>query len=117
MKIKLDENLSRHLKSTLIDAGHEAHTAADEGLLGKADADVAAAAKSEGMMVFTLDVAFADLRRFPPGEHPGIILFRPATRGPLAVNAFVLDFIRQQNLESLAGSITVVEHGRIRVRH
>jgi predicted nuclease of predicted toxin-antitoxin system len=102
MKIKLDENLSRHLKAALTSAGHQASTAADEDLLGKPDADVAAAAKAERMMVFTLDVGFADIRRFPPGTHSGIVLFRPVTLGPLAVNRFVLDFVRDQNLESLA---------------
>src|SRR5438128_10256039 len=116
MRIKLDENLSRHLKSALIEAGHEPSTVADENLLGKPDINIAAAAKSENMMIFTLDVAFADLRRFPPGSHPGIVLFRPGSLGPIAVNRFVLNFVRDQNLESFVGSIVVVEPNRIRVR-
>ena len=37
MKIKLDENLSRHLKALLKIEGHEVATASDEGLLGKSD--------------------------------------------------------------------------------
>ena len=116
MRIKLDENLSRHLKTELTNVGHQASTAADENLLGKNDADVAAAAKSENMMVFTLDVAFADIRRFPPGSHPGIVLFRPGTLGPISVNRFILDFVRDQNLESLAGSLVIAEPHRIRIR-
>lgn len=52
MRIKLDENLSRHLKAALAEAGHQASTAADENLLGKTDAEVAAAAKSGNMIVF-----------------------------------------------------------------
>lgn len=63
MKVKLDENLSRHLKTPLGDSGHDVTTAAEENLLGKADTDVAAAAKAEGRLIFTLDVAFADLRK------------------------------------------------------
>ena len=116
MKIKLDENLSRNLKAALTEAGQQASTAADENLLGKTDAEVAAAAKSENMVVFTLDVAFADIRRFPPGTHPGIVLFRPASLGPIAVNRFVLDFVRDQNLGSLLGSLVIAEPGRIRIR-
>ena len=68
------------------------------------------------MVVFTLDVAFADIRRFPPGTHPGIVLFRPASLGPIAVNRFVLDFVRDQNLGSLLGSLVIAEPGRIRIR-
>jgi hypothetical protein len=40
MKVKLDENLSCHLKSPLGESGHDVTTAADENLLGKADTEV-----------------------------------------------------------------------------
>ncbi|MDZ7363838.1 MAG: DUF5615 family PIN-like protein [candidate division KSB1 bacterium] len=117
MKLKLDENLSRYLKPTLSAHHHEVMTAADEGLLSQPDPAVAAAAKSEGRMLFTLDVEFGDLRKYPPGSHPGIILFRPKTFGPLAVNRFVEDFVRNNRLEPLAGCVVIVEPTRIRVRH
>ena len=55
MKIKLDENLSRHLKGQLAQLGHDVSTALEEGLLGKLDTDVGAAAKSANRMIFTLD--------------------------------------------------------------
>ena len=86
MKLKLDENISRHLKSILNQKGHEARTAEDEGLLGKIDVEVGAIAKTEGRMLFTLDLEFANLRKFPPGSHPGVVLFRPQSMGPLTVN-------------------------------
>lgn len=117
MKLKLDENLSRYLKSSLSAYQHDVMTAADEGLLAQPDPAVAAAAKSEGRMLFTLDVEFGDLRKYAPGSHPGIILFRPKTFGPLAVNRFVETFVRDNALAPLAGGVVVVEPTRIRVRH
>ena len=116
MKIKLDENLSRHLKDPLLGLGHEVSTAVEEGLVGKDDVEVGAAAKSEGRIVFTLDLDFADLRKFPPGTHPGVILFRPRSMGPLAINQFVLKFAQQTELTELARCVAVVEPHRIRVR-
>lgn len=116
MKIKLDENLSRHLKPSLIERGHEISTAAEEGLLGKVDVEVGTAAKAEERMVFTLDLDFADLRKFPPGTHPGVILFRPRSMGPLAVNRFVLRFVQEVDLARLSRCLAVVEPGRVRVR-
>jgi predicted nuclease of predicted toxin-antitoxin system len=91
---QVDENLYRHLKTPLIQAGHDTTTTADENLLGRPDTDIAAAANGEGRMVFTLDVAVVDLRRFRPGGHPGIVLFRPGSLGPMTVNRFVLEFVR-----------------------
>lgn len=116
MKIKLDENLSLHLKPSLVQRGHEVSTAAEEGLLGKLDAEVGAAAKAEERMVLTLDLDFADLRKFPPGAHPGVILFRPRSMGPLAVNRFVLRFVQEVDLARLSRCLAVVEPGRVRVR-
>ena len=116
MKIKLDENLSHHLKSSLVQRGHDVSTAGEEGLLGKLDTEVGAAAKAEERMVLTLDSDFADLRKFPPGTHPGVILFRPRSMGPLAVNWFVLKFIQEVDLVRLSKCLAVVEPGRVRVR-
>jgi predicted nuclease of predicted toxin-antitoxin system len=76
MKLKLDENLSRHLKPALTALGHDILTAADENLLSRPDTEIARAALGENRMLLTLDVEFADLRKYPPGSHPGIILFR-----------------------------------------
>ena len=116
MNIKLDENLSRHLKERLLPLGHNASTAFEEGLLGKVDIEVGAAAKAEDRMVFTLDLDFADLRKFPPGSHPGIVLFRPRSMGPSAVNEFVLRFAQETDLTSLARCLAIVEPHRVRVR-
>jgi predicted nuclease of predicted toxin-antitoxin system len=116
VKIKIDENLSRHLKKPLAQLGHDVSTALEEGLLGKVDIEIAAAAKSEERMIFTLDLDFADLRKFAPGSHPGVILFRPRSMGPLTVNQFVLKFSQETELTTLARCLTIVEPHRIRVR-
>ena len=116
MKIKIDENLSRHLKDPLAQLGHDVSTALEEGLVGTVDIEIGAAAKSEDRMIFTLDLDFADLRKFPPGAHPGVILFRPRSMGPLAVNQFVLKFSQETELTTLARCLAIVEPHRIRVR-
>jgi predicted nuclease of predicted toxin-antitoxin system len=116
MKLKLDENLSRHLKPALVELGHDVLTAADEGLLSRPDVEVAACAAREGRMLMTLDIEFADLRKYPPGSHPGTVLFRPGSLGPLAVNRLVADFARATDLSTLAGCVAVVEPHGIRVR-
>lgn len=115
-RIKLDENLSRYLKPELERRGHDAHTAAEEGLLGKSDVVVGDAARRERRMLFTLDIEFADMRKHPPGNHAGIVLFRPRSMGPLAVNRFVLEFVRNTDLGELSGCVAVVEPTRVRVR-
>jgi predicted nuclease of predicted toxin-antitoxin system len=116
MKLKLDENLSRHLKPVLAGLGHDVLTAADENFLSRPDIEIARAAKHEKRMLLTLDIEFADLRKNPPGSHPGVILFRPLSLSPLSVNSFVADFIRRTDLEKLAGCIAVVDPVHVRIR-
>ena len=108
--------MSRRLKPVLQNHGLDVATAGDEGLLARPDSDVAAAAFREDRMIFTLDLEFGDLRKYPPGTHPGVILFRPASLGPLAVNQFVEDFVRNTDIVALAGCVAVVEPNRVRVR-
>jgi len=116
VKLKRDENLSRHLRQSLSALNHDVTTAADEGLLSEPDTEVATAAKNEQRFLLTLDLEFADLRKYPPGTHPGIILFRPRTFGPLAVNQFVEGFMSGTDLQGLAGCVVVVDPARVRVR-
>lgn len=117
MKLKLDENLSRHLKPQLIGLGHDVLTVADEQLLSCPDTEVARAAKSENRMLLTLDIEFADLRKYPAGSHPGVVLFRPISMSPHSVNAFISDFVRRTDLERLSGCVAVVDSVHTRIRH
>jgi predicted nuclease of predicted toxin-antitoxin system len=116
VKIKLDENLSRHLKPALANFGHDVLTVADEDLLSHSDTEVAAVSFREGRMIFTLDVEFADLRKYPPGKHPGIILFRPPSFGPRSVNRFIVDFVGATDLTELQSCVAIVDANRVRVR-
>ena len=116
MRIKLDENLSRHLKADLSGLGHDVETVAEEGLLSQPDTVVATAARRVERMLFTLDVGFADLRKYPPGAHPGIVVFRPVVMGPRTVNAFVLSFVRNSDVEKLRGCLVIVAPDRVRFR-
>jgi predicted nuclease of predicted toxin-antitoxin system len=116
MKVKLDENLSRYLKGEIEPFGHDVDTVAEEGLLSQPDTNVGAAAKADERMLFTLDLDFSDIRRFPPGTHPGIVVFRPISFGTNEVNRFVTNFVSNSDLSSIAGCLVVVEPNRIRVR-
>jgi predicted nuclease of predicted toxin-antitoxin system len=113
---KLDESLSRHLKSELAALGFDSMTVADEGLLSRPDSEVAAAAKHEERILLSLDLDFANVMKYPPGSHPGIVLFRPSTLGPGAVNRLVTAFLREYEMPVLSGCLVVVEPGRVRVR-
>lgn len=116
VNLKLDENLPLSLAPRLARYGHDVDTVDGEALLGQPDPVIVAAASREGRVLLTLDVGLADLTRYPPGTHPGIILFRPRGIGPRTVSAFIESFVRDTDLGELVGCVVVVEPGRTRVR-
>ena len=116
MRFKLDENLPRELAQRLIDVGHDVDSVVGEGLAGENDPAVLRAARVEDRLLLTLDRGFGDLRRYPPGTHPGIVVLRPDSQDPGSVERLIVRFLNMPGLEDLRGCIVVVEARRLRVR-
>lgn len=75
MRLKLDENIPSSAAPRLVALGLDVDTVLAEGLQGRPDDDVWAAAKSEGPMLVTHDLDFSDARAFAPG-HAGLFIAR-----------------------------------------
>ena len=116
MKLKLDENMSARVAPVLTAHGHDVATVAGERLGGAVDAVIAQAAAGEGRMIITMDRRFADLRRYPPGRHPGMLVLRLKDQRPVFVASALRVFLDQYHLEDLAGCLIVVEPGAVRIR-
>ena len=116
MRIKLDENLPVSLVVGLTERGHDVETVADEGLVGATDSVVLGAAISEERMIFTLDRGFGDIRAYPPGSHPGIVVFRVDDQSARAVTLAALAVVDAHDLDDLAGTVAIAQHRGLRVR-
>lgn len=116
MRFKLDENLPVQLKGLFSESGHDAATVGDEGLGGAPDAEVASACIVEERVLITLDLDFADIRTYPPGEHAGIVVLRlpRQTRDViLRVGAVLIERLAESSLD---GQLWIVDDSRIRIR-
>lgn len=60
----------------LTTAGFDVDTVTSEGLAGASGPDVLTAATAAARMLITLDRGMGDVRRYPPGSHPGIVVLR-----------------------------------------
>lgn len=115
MKIKLDQNLSIHLREVLAALNHDVDTVFDEGLTGVDDVAVLQAASSQDRILFTLDTDFLNLKVYPPGTHSGIVVFRPPRQGALTLAKFVKAFVLSSDLRRHHRRTTIVERTRTRV--
>jgi predicted nuclease of predicted toxin-antitoxin system len=115
-RFKLDENLPRDAMAPFRDAGHEVEGVLDERLGGQGDAAVFAACQREGRVLVTLDLDFADIRQYPPGDNAGIWVLRPSTQNITHLLELIGSGLQLHARESSERHLWIVERGRIRIR-
>ena len=117
MNILVDEDLPRAVVDVLKKLGHEAEHVLDAGLRGAADRLIFASAQERSAVLLTADLDFANIVRFPPGSHSGIVVLRfPDYFRRNDVLELVRRFFRSAAPTSIAGALTVVTPGSYRVR-
>ncbi len=116
MRFKLDENVPRRAAELLADEGHQVSTVKDEGLVGGTDATIVKAASEENLVLVSLDKDLGDLRTFPPGTHPGIIVLRLSDQSPDSVVNVLGSFLARFNAEDVSGCLVVLDAARVRIR-
>jgi predicted nuclease of predicted toxin-antitoxin system len=116
MLLKLDENLGRSHVELLRNSAYEADRVYDEGLSGWKDSAVWKRVCDEGRFFITLDLDFADVRRYKPGSHPGILLLRARSRSRVAVLKVLQRVLNEGRLDSLAGCLAVADEVHTRIR-
>ncbi len=114
--VKLDENMSLSHAQSLVARGYAADRVTDEGLSGADDTTVWQRVCAEGRFFVTLDLDFSDVRQFPPGSHPGLLLIRARSRSRDAVQDILDRVVREYTLESLAGCFVVADAAHTRIR-
>ena len=117
MKFKLDENLPVSSAAILASAGHDVDTVPAEGLTGAPDQDVVTAATAAGRVLISLDLGLGDIRAYPPGSHAGIVILRLADQSAATVIKTISDLASLAELDSLAGAVSVLQRGLLRIRH
>ncbi len=116
MRFKLDENLGALGKSSLVAAGHDAATVAEQQMQQAPDGELIRDCRSEGRCLVTLDMDFASPLQYPPEKYSGIVVLRFAGRitAP-AIDLLVRTLVEGLRKEDVSGKLWIVEPGRIRV--
>jgi predicted nuclease of predicted toxin-antitoxin system len=116
MRFKIDENMPVEAAIILNDAGHDALTIHDQRMVGEADAQVASVCKLERRALVTLDLDFADIRTYPPGEHDGIVVIRPKNQAKSNVLQLLIQLIPLLPKEPLSGNLWILQENGLRIR-
>ena len=116
MRFKLDENLPEEAADLLRVAGHDATTVLGQRMSGSPDAVLADVCRQEIRILVTLDLDFADIRVYPPGDYPGLIVLRPASHAKLRILHLLAQLGEHISTESPEGRLWIVDEAGIRIR-
>lgn len=116
MLFLVDENLSVEVAEQLRQAGHQATTCAESGLVGAADSRVAALCQVERRALLTLDLDFANTLLYPPVDFFGLLVLRLESQSKHRVLKVTAALIPRLKEEELIGRLWIVEEERIRIR-
>jgi predicted nuclease of predicted toxin-antitoxin system len=118
MRFLIDANLPRAAIVVCQKYGHQVQFARDIGLAAASDAQIAERARESGAALLTRDLDFADVRRYPPDQYPGIVVLRlPDTTVAREIARVLERFLMEPRfLEPLAGRLAIVEVDRVRFR-
>jgi len=116
VRFKTDENLPIEVVQLFVGHGHDAVSVVDQELSGCPDPEVAEVCAAENRVLVTLDTDFADIREYPPGSHPGIIVFRVPRQDKQSILGVTRRLLHALSEQNPGGVLWVVDGRRIRVR-
>ena len=116
MLFKVDENLPMEAVASLRTAGHDALSIHDQQMVGSLDPHVASVCQAEGRALVTLDLDFADIRAYPPGNYPGIIVLRPRNQAKPTVLQLLDRVLPHLETEPLLGNLWIAQETGLRIR-
>ena len=113
---KIDENLPVEAATLLCRKGYDATTLEAQQLSGSPDSDIAAICKSEGRALLTLDLDFADIRSYPPGNYHGIIVLRLRKQDKPTALKYIHRIAPLLETEPLDRHLWMVDENNVRIR-
>lgn len=116
MRFKVDESVHPDAAQLLRQHGYDAVTVGEEALRGSPDAALADIVRREARTLLTLDRGFGDIRRYPPHEYHGRILFRLRHQRRTEVLGVVARLIPLLSRFDPDQSLWVVDERSVRMR-
>jgi len=115
VKVKLDENIPHTVCRRLATLGMDVDSVLDEGLGGRRDEDVWAAAQAEGWFLVTQDLDFSDRRKFAPGIHHGLLLVRLPDSEQWRIGDYVTAWLSSPDAATWSRCFVVATPTKVRI--
>lgn len=115
MRLKLDENIPASARVRLAGLGHDVDSVKDEGLTGRPDAEIWAAAQATSRFLVTQDLDFSDVRAFAPGTHEGLLVVRLPDDEQWRIGDYLVAWFAGSDAPTWKGCFVVATPTKVRV--
>ena len=105
MKIKIDEDLPKRVPEAVQRAVPDTLTVIGEGLSGILDPALWETVQREQRFLISGDKAFANIEKYPPGSHAGVLVLRPDEDGILQLMDLIQEVLKLGILENLGDAL------------
>lgn len=117
MKAVIDEDLHKSFATVLASLDFSVFDIRDHGLRGSDDSEVFAYAQKQKAVLFSADLGFSNIVRFPLGSHHGIVILRFANEMPTSyINKQVAKFLSKLTHEDYQGNCIIISPEKLRIR-
>ena len=110
----LDVHIPESVAEILERSGHRVQRGALIFPPKTTDEFIAQYALDHDLVIITCDRGFGQITRFPPEDHPGFIILRPAKQSLVAIRHLFERFVATVAFDTCRHRTTVVEPGRVR---
>jgi len=116
MKLLADVGISLTTVRVLREQGYDIFHLTEQRLQRLPDSEIMEKARTEGRVVLTFDLDFADLLALDVRTSPSVVIFRLRDETPASVNPRLLQVLNERSSELENGALIVVEESRYRMR-
>ncbi len=111
-----DENIFPSTKHILEILGNDVVDIKDTEFVGCSDKVVSKIARKENRIIITMDLDFANIYKFPPSIHPGIIVIRVRPAVPERVDKVMNLFLRKFAPNNMKNFLVILDEKGFRIR-
>jgi predicted nuclease of predicted toxin-antitoxin system len=117
LKFLIDEDIPRSTAKVLRERGYKVLDVRDCGLRGEVDEDVFKFAQKEKVVLFTGDLGFGNLLRYPVGKHSGVVIAHfPNEISTSELNNQISKAFDALTEKDFDKNLIILEPGKIRIR-
>lgn len=117
MNAVIDEDLPRSFVSVLSQLTFTPLDIREYNLRGTSDDEVYAFAQKNKAVLFSADLGFSNILRFPLGSHYGICILRfPNEMSVKEIHAFVIVLLSKLSPDDFVGNLVILSPGKLRLR-